>query len=303
MNVFNLSLSCPGWQRNSREERSKGPEGRTRPSWSGPALSCGMPPPHTCTHKGSVTVLIYFPLALRTHLISVTPFLCFSEFLLQCCKCVTGSCWQGCDESKELSVKAGLSSPATPPLPPSGPEGPCSVVQYLCFFSLLLSDHYCWCIYCSRSLFNYFILGLWAEGGGASYHNATLGTAQSFPSVSKSRLHGQVHFIHLKSQIKRCDPILCTSTVTDRPSCHLQSSVNGIKSQRQSIYLSSVITDIKSHHWTFSFFPLLFPPYRDVMGYPYQAAGTRWVLRRATCFLFCFFVIISLTNEVICKWF
>ncbi len=70
----------------------------------------------------------------------------FSKFLLlQCCDCVTGSCWQGCDETKSLSEDAGLSSP--PPLPPSGPEAPCPVVQYLCLLLSPLTLRFIHCCY------------------------------------------------------------------------------------------------------------------------------------------------------------
>lgn len=42
-----VSSSCPGWQRRSWKERSKGPEGRAGSSGPGPALSCGMSCLHT----------------------------------------------------------------------------------------------------------------------------------------------------------------------------------------------------------------------------------------------------------------
>lgn len=71
----------------------------------------------------------------------------FCHFFPQCCFWVTESCWQGCDETQDLSVKAGLSSPA-PPLPPSGPEAPCPVVQYLFPFLPTLLPHRYLCVCC-----------------------------------------------------------------------------------------------------------------------------------------------------------
>lgn len=141
-----LSSSCPGWQRRNGKERSKGPEGRAGSSRPGPALSCGMSRLHTRRQTRILLRQLFSShLSETLHFPAFFPSsYCSSESIPQCCLCVTGSCWQGCDETKGLSEEAKLSSP--PPLLPSGPGAPCPVVQYLCIllppFPLFLSNHH-----------------------------------------------------------------------------------------------------------------------------------------------------------------
>lgn len=132
-------LKLSGWQRISREERSKRSEGWTRPPWSGPAMSCGMSLPHSVTlhiwpaelpaSSKTFWILVNF-LFHSKHCVSLSPL----SFLLN----TVDSSWQSYDEG--LSEKTEVSSSDSAALPPSGPEAPCPVVQYLSFLLTLFFD-------------------------------------------------------------------------------------------------------------------------------------------------------------------
>lgn len=152
---------------------------------------------HTNTHRHAHFPLITTFLSSFTH--SVFPWfllfslflsfsLLFSKFFPLCCECLTGSCWQGCDETKGPSVEAGLSSLAPPPLPPSGPEAPCPVVQYFYFLSPF------WAVFYSNTLFPFISLKLWyaCSGGHQSIIHVGLTHRHSEATVCFNSLFPQM---------------------------------------------------------------------------------------------------------------